>query len=85
MRKLLSLVIILSFTSAYVMAHDEVYLDLNSFEVNRYDMGEYDYGNRKSDYDTEDDENYLKPSFKLFRDMIKEDFGKKDKIMQKKD
>ena len=76
MKKLLLIILFFGFTASVVVAEDEVYLDLNTFEVNKYDTGEYDYGNKKSEYDTEDDENYLKPSLKLFRDMIKEDFGK---------
>ena len=85
MKYLLPIIIIFGFTSSFAAAQDEVYLDLNTFDVNRYDTGKYDYGNQKSDYDTADDENYLKPSFKLFRDMIKEDFGEKDKASRKKD
>lgn len=76
MKKFLLITLFFGFASSAVIAEDEVYLDLNTFEVNRYDTGTYDYGNKKSRYDTEDDENYLKPSLKLFKDMIKEDFGK---------
>jgi len=84
MKKVLLILLILGFGFLAAKAQDEVYLDLNTFDVNRFDTGKCDFGNQKSDYDIEDDENYLKPSFKLFKDMLKEDFGKKEEKVQSK-
>ena len=84
MKKVSLVLLVLVFGFLVAKAQDEVYLDLNTFDVNRYDTGKYDFGNQKSDYDAEDDENYLKPTFKMFKDMLKEDFGKKEEKVQSK-
>ena len=74
MKKLvLSLICLLFFSFAY--AADEVYLDINALEVNRFRTGEFDFGNTEKSDNNYDDEKYLKPSdmFDSIKNMFYED------------
>lgn len=65
-------VLLLSVESIY--AYDEVHLDLSAPELHRFDTGQLQYENKKTDYD--DEEDYLKPSFQTMKKMFDEDFYK---------
>ena len=56
------------------LAAEEVYLDLTQRERHLYDTGRYEYGNNSLKSD-EEEESYLKPSFGMFMNMLKEDFA----------
>ena len=67
-------------------AEDEVYLELDMRERHMYDGGGYEYENSSIKSD-EEEENYLKPSFGMFKEMFREDFAKdnsNDKSKRKK-
>ena len=74
MKKLLFVSIFLSFFS-FAYAADEVYLDINALEINRFKTGEFNFGNTEKSDDNYDDEKYLKPSdmFDSIKNMFYED------------
>lgn len=74
---LLILGIFFAFMPGLCFAEEEVYLELSARDVNLFNTGGYEYENKSLKTD-EDEENYLKPSFGMFMDMLKEDFAKDD-------
>ena len=64
-------------------ASEEVYLDLNTPEIHRYNTGTLQYENTK--INDEEDENYLKPSFQSMKKMFEEDFYRDKTITTKKE
>ena len=75
--KLLLLIFCLILISPQIIAADEVFLDLRT-PIHKYDTGKLNYENKK--LDSEEDENYIKPSFYTIKKMFDEDFrsDKKD-------
>ena len=63
---------------------DTVFLDLNAPEIHKYDTGKIQFDNQKPDI-TDDDENYLKPSFHTMKKMFDEDFYSEKKVSNKKE
>ena len=53
-------------------ALEEVYLDLDSPDFHKFNTGKIEYENKK--LETDDDEDYLKPSIWTLKKMFDEDF-----------
>ena len=78
------LLLILLFFARICLASDDVYLDINTPDIHRFDTGKLQYENRKINIDDEE-ENYLKPSFQTIKKMFDEDFYMPKKIKTKKE
>ncbi len=79
----LSLIILSVLLCVSTYAEDEVFLDLNPPEIQRYDTGKLEYENTKLNIDEE--ENYLKPSFQTLKNMFDEEFLTKDTVSKTKE
>ena len=83
MIKIISAFILLLLFTGVSYSAEEVYLDLSTPEVHRFDTGQLQFENRKSN--DEDDEDYLKPSFQTIKSMFDEDFYSPKTITSKKE
>ncbi len=72
-----TILIIVLFFAGFAYGSEEVYLDLNTPDIHRFDTGKLQYENKK--LNDEDDEDYLNPSFYTMKKMLDEDFRSKDR------
>lgn len=74
MKKLLIIYALCLFILPAAADNGEMFLDINAKEMHRFNTGEYDFNNPEVKHgEEEEEEQYLKPSFRTMIKMIKED------------
>ncbi len=84
MKRLSFLFLILYLLCGVCSAEDEVWLDVNTPDIRRFNTGSLNFDNPEK-ADDEENENYLKPSFHSIKKMFNEDFFEQKSFSTKKD